>query len=61
MVLQPWSQHSVGGGDDPRRLKLGLIGWQAGEPFLDEPFTERPRLVTTDSEFHSLHHPLSLG
>ena len=24
------------GGDDPRRLKLGLIGWQAGEPFVDE-------------------------
>ncbi len=38
------------GGDDPRRLKLGLIGWQAGEPFLDEPFAERPRLVQHGSE-----------
>jgi hypothetical protein len=33
------------GGDDSRRLKFGLIGWQAGEPFLDKPFTEGPRLV----------------
>ena len=33
------------GGEDPRRLELGLFGWQAGEPFVDEPFAERPRLV----------------
>src|SRR5688572_25156596 len=32
-------------GDDPRRLKSGLFGWQAGEPLVDEPFAERPRLV----------------
>jgi hypothetical protein len=29
---------------------LGLIGWQAGEPFLDEPLTERPRQVQHGSE-----------
>jgi len=38
------------GGDDPRRLGLGLLGWQAGEPFLDKPLTERPRLVQDGSE-----------
>ena len=38
------------GGDDPRRLEPGLIGWQAGEPFLDESFAERPRLVQHGSE-----------
>ena len=51
MVLLPWSQHRRGaGGDDPRRLVLGLFGWQAGEPFLDEPFAERSRLVQHGSE-----------
>jgi len=38
------------GGEDSRRLKPGLIGWQAGEPFLDEPFAERPRLVQHGGE-----------
>jgi hypothetical protein len=38
------------GGDDPHRLGLGLFGWQAGEPFLDEPFAERLRLVQHGSE-----------
>jgi hypothetical protein len=38
------------GGDDPRRLEPGLIGWQAGEPFVDKPFTERFRLVQHGSE-----------
>ncbi len=33
------------GGDDPRRLKLGQMGWQAGEPFVNEFIAERPRLV----------------
>ena len=38
------------GGEDPRRLVPGLFGWQAGEPFLDKPFTERPRLVEHGGE-----------
>ena len=38
------------GGDDPRRLVLGLFGWQAGEPFVDEFVAERPRLVQHGSE-----------
>jgi hypothetical protein len=37
-------------GNDSRRLELGLFGWQAGEPFLDKPFAERPRLVKHGSE-----------
>jgi hypothetical protein len=42
-ALAPTSRGA--GGDDPRCLKLGLIEWQAGEPILDKPFTERFRLV----------------
>ena len=38
------------GGEDSRCLKLGLFGWQAGEPFVDEPFAERPRLVQHGGE-----------
>jgi len=38
------------GGDDSRRLKLGLFGWQAGEPFVDKLVTERPRLVQDGRE-----------
>ena len=37
-------------GDDPRRLMLGLFGWQAGEPFVNEFVAERPRLVQHGSE-----------
>jgi hypothetical protein len=38
------------GRDDPRRLEPGLIGWQAGEPFVNKPVTERPRQVQHGSE-----------
>jgi hypothetical protein len=38
------------GRDDPRRLKLGLIGWQAGEPFVNEFVAERSRLVQQGGE-----------
>ena len=38
------------GGDDPRRLKLGPLGWQAGEPLVNEFVAERSRLVQQTSE-----------
>jgi hypothetical protein len=50
MVLLPWSNILGAGGDNPRRLEPGLIGWQADEPFLDEFVAERPRLVQHDGE-----------
>jgi hypothetical protein len=37
-------------GEDSRRLEPGLIGWQAGEPFVNEFVAERPRLVEHGSE-----------
>ena len=38
------------GGDDSRRFGLGLLGWQAGEPLVNEFVPERPRLVQHGSE-----------
>ena len=38
------------GRDDPRRLEPGLLGWKVGKPFLDKPFTERPRQVQQGGE-----------
>jgi hypothetical protein len=38
------------GGNDPRRLESGLIGWQAREPFVNEFIAERPRLVQHGGE-----------
>ena len=38
------------GGEDPRGLALGLIGWQAGEPFLEEPFAERQCSIQSGDE-----------
>lgn len=44
------AQQTGPGGDDPCCLALGLIGWQVAEPFVDELFAQRTRLLQGGGE-----------